>query len=186
MIAETRSYVFRWRSRCCQSCVCLSSLLTCRNPIGLAPSAAFGIFSRWYSGLEPKTGAGSGKREFQLWVGTGVCTFLGMECEIGKGNRKIRIRDFSISRPCSSRAQKPQAGGNEPFVRIAVSGFKWWIGTALNPVRSCQTYPLFAYSTLVSDRMRSLSPTVIFCFEETSEWQAFTDSSCGFGGRIAW
>ena len=68
-----------------------------------------------------------GKREFQLRVGTGICAFLGLRCEIGKGNRAgygSFQRDFSISRPCSSRAQKPQAGGNKPFVRIAVSGFK--------------------------------------------------------------
>ena len=27
IITETRSYIFRWRSRCCRRCVCLSSLL---------------------------------------------------------------------------------------------------------------------------------------------------------------
>ena len=73
-------------------------------------------------------------------------------------------RDMGFQFQCDFiPAQKPQAGGNEPFVRIAVSGFKYWIATALYPVRSCQMYPLSLTLSLVSDRKRSLSPTVIFC-----------------------
>ena len=48
-----------------------------------------------------------GKREFQLRVGTEICVFLGLGCEIGKGNRagygiSIPTWLLSISRPCSS------------------------------------------------------------------------------------
>ena len=59
-------------------------------------------------------------------------------------------------------------------------------GSAVEPCQVLSNVSIIAYSTLVSDRIRLLSPIVIFCFEKASEWQACTDSSCGFGGRRAW
>ena len=58
------------------------------------------------------------KQEFQR-VGAGSRVFIGLGCKIGKGNRAR----YGISILLSCPLQKPQADGNEPFVRKAVSGF---------------------------------------------------------------
>ena len=58
-------------------------------------------------------------------MGAGFRVFIGLGCEIGKGNRagygiSIQARNFMTN-------AKPEAGENEPFVRIYscmdVSGF---------------------------------------------------------------
>ena len=73
-----------------------------------------------YAPVKPKTGAGSGnfscewEREF-VFLG-GWDARLARETE--------RYAGFQFQRDFIP-AQKPQAGGNEPFVRIAVSGFKY-------------------------------------------------------------
>ena len=53
-------------------------------------------------------------------------------------------------------AQKPQTGTNKPFVRIA---------KVLCPVRSRlpENASIIAHPALVSERMRSVNPIVIFC-----------------------
>ena len=68
------------------------------------------IFGHWAE-------KGVGKGEFQLLVGAGFCVFIGLECEIGKGNRAgygISITPWLHHKRTNA---KPQASENAPFVR---------------------------------------------------------------------
>ena len=85
--------------------------------------------SPWYFRFELKSEARSGNCKCQLernFKSHGV--FIGLGCEIRNG-RDIRVFQFMITHLTINRpTQKPQAGikrvRNEPFVRVAMSGFR--------------------------------------------------------------
>ena len=56
-------------------------------------------------------------------MGAGFCVFIGLACEIGGGNRAGDGISITPLLHDKSTKAKPEASENEPFVRIAVSGF---------------------------------------------------------------
>ena len=95
------------------------------SPIGLAGCGIWFFFAAIFGIWAENRG---GKQELQFWVGARFHDFMGLGCEIRKGNRaghgnSILIRDVIN---CYWPAPKTQAGRNETFVRFAVSGFKLW------------------------------------------------------------